>query len=53
MLNSSIITCSTGKHYANIPFQIHPGSRGTSWGGIPFPGVYTSYDYGASVRYLK
>ncbi|OBZ71548.1 putative beta-galactosidase A [Grifola frondosa] len=23
---------------------------GTSWGGIPFPGVYTSYDYGASIR---
>jgi len=22
---------------------------GTSWGGLPFPGVYTSYDYGASV----
>ncbi|XP_006462927.1 hypothetical protein AGABI2DRAFT_152299 [Agaricus bisporus var. bisporus H97] len=22
---------------------------GTSWGGIPFPGVYTSYDYGASI----
>ncbi|TEB20124.1 glycoside hydrolase family 35 protein [Coprinellus micaceus] len=21
---------------------------GTSWGGIPYPGVYTSYDYGAS-----
>ncbi|KAH8078388.1 glycoside hydrolase superfamily [Cristinia sonorae] len=23
---------------------------GTSWGGIPFPGVYTSYDYGAAIR---
>jgi len=23
---------------------------GTSWGAIPFPGVYTSYDYGASIR---
>ncbi|KAH9919183.1 glycoside hydrolase superfamily [Epithele typhae] len=23
---------------------------GTSWGGFPFPGVYTSYDYGASIR---
>ncbi|KAL4259131.1 glycosyl hydrolase 35 family protein [Pleurotus pulmonarius] len=23
---------------------------GTSWGGIPFPGVYTSYDYGASLE---
>ncbi|KAG6899745.1 hypothetical protein C0993_007232 [Termitomyces sp. T159_Od127] len=23
---------------------------GTSWGGIPFPGVYTSYDYGASLK---
>ncbi|TBU22169.1 glycoside hydrolase superfamily [Dichomitus squalens] len=23
---------------------------GTSWGGIPFPGVYTSYDYGSSIR---
>ncbi|TFK27561.1 glycoside hydrolase family 35 protein [Coprinopsis marcescibilis] len=22
---------------------------GTSWGGIPYPGVYTSYDYGASI----
>ncbi|KAF8877096.1 glycoside hydrolase family 35 protein [Infundibulicybe gibba] len=22
---------------------------GTSWGAIPFPGVYTSYDYGASI----
>ncbi|GLB38736.1 putative glycoside hydrolase family 35 protein [Lyophyllum shimeji] len=22
---------------------------GTSWGGIPFHGVYTSYDYGASI----
>ncbi|KAF8624403.1 hypothetical protein AX15_005885 [Amanita polypyramis BW_CC] len=22
---------------------------GTSWGGLPFPGVYTSYDYGASI----
>ncbi|KNZ71656.1 putative beta-galactosidase C [Termitomyces sp. J132] len=22
---------------------------GTSWGGLPFPGVYTSYDYGASL----
>ncbi|KAG5636746.1 hypothetical protein DXG03_004678, partial [Asterophora parasitica] len=22
---------------------------GTSWGGIPFPGVYTSYDYGAAI----
>lgn len=25
------------------------GERGTSWGAIPFHGVYTSYDYGASV----
>ena len=24
---------------------------GTSWGAIPFPGVYTSYDYGASVTF--
>ncbi|CAK5265004.1 unnamed protein product [Mycena citricolor] len=24
------------------------GYGGTSWGGLPFPGVYTSYDYGAS-----
>ncbi|KAF8580355.1 glycoside hydrolase family 35 protein [Ramaria rubella] len=23
---------------------------GTSWGGLPYPGVYTSYDYGASIR---
>ncbi|KAH8822595.1 glycoside hydrolase family 35 protein [Flagelloscypha sp. PMI_526] len=23
---------------------------GTSWGGLPFPGVYTSYDYGAAVQ---
>ncbi|KAJ8691682.1 hypothetical protein PTI98_011229 [Pleurotus ostreatus] len=23
---------------------------GTSWGGIAFPGVYTSYDYGASLE---
>ncbi|KAI9452442.1 glycoside hydrolase family 35 protein [Russula earlei] len=23
---------------------------GTSWGGLPFPGVYTSYDYGAAVE---
>ncbi|KAF7789942.1 hypothetical protein EIP86_000890 [Pleurotus ostreatoroseus] len=23
---------------------------GTNWGGIAFPGVYTSYDYGASIR---
>ncbi|PPQ64156.1 hypothetical protein CVT24_008791 [Panaeolus cyanescens] len=23
---------------------------GTSWGGIPFHGVYTSYDYGASIN---
>ncbi|TCD66865.1 hypothetical protein EIP91_000819 [Steccherinum ochraceum] len=23
---------------------------GTSWGGIPFPGVYTSYDYGSAIR---
>ncbi|EIW81147.1 glycoside hydrolase family 35 protein [Coniophora puteana RWD-64-598 SS2] len=22
---------------------------GTSWGGLPFPGVYTSYDYGSAV----
>lgn len=22
---------------------------GTSWGAIPFPGVYTSYDYGAAI----
>ncbi|KAH8977974.1 glycoside hydrolase family 35 protein, partial [Lactarius hatsudake] len=22
---------------------------GTSWGGLPFPGVYTSYDYGAAI----
>ncbi|KAJ4470950.1 glycoside hydrolase family 35 protein [Lentinula aciculospora] len=22
---------------------------GTSWGGIPFPGVYTSYDYGSTI----
>ncbi|EJC98868.1 glycoside hydrolase family 35 protein [Fomitiporia mediterranea MF3/22] len=22
---------------------------GTSWGGIPYPGVYTSYDYGAAI----
>ncbi|KAF7978635.1 hypothetical protein HWV62_45132 [Athelia sp. TMB] len=22
---------------------------GTSWGGIPFPGVYTSYDYGSAI----
>jgi len=26
-----------------------PMISGTSWGGIAFPGVYTSYDYGASV----
>ena len=24
--------------------------RGTSWRGLPFPGVYTSYDYGSSIR---
>ena len=23
---------------------------GTNWGGIAEPGVYTSYDYGASIR---
>ncbi|KAH9919188.1 glycoside hydrolase superfamily [Epithele typhae] len=23
---------------------------GTSWGGIPFPGVYSSYDYGSAIR---
>ncbi|KAI0671257.1 glycoside hydrolase superfamily [Trametes maxima] len=23
---------------------------GTSWGGLPFPGVYTSYDYGSAIR---
>ncbi|VDB87385.1 unnamed protein product [Peniophora sp. CBMAI 1063] len=23
---------------------------GTSWGAIPFPGVYTSYDYGSSIE---
>ncbi|KAI0278189.1 glycoside hydrolase family 35 protein [Russula aff. rugulosa BPL654] len=23
---------------------------GTSWGGLPFPGVYTSYDYGAALE---
>ncbi|KAI0930973.1 hypothetical protein AcV7_005008 [Taiwanofungus camphoratus] len=23
---------------------------GTSWGGLPEPGVYTSYDYGSSIR---
>lgn len=23
---------------------------GTSWGHLPYPGVYTSYDYGASIR---
>ncbi|KIP02769.1 glycoside hydrolase family 35 protein [Phlebiopsis gigantea 11061_1 CR5-6] len=23
---------------------------GTNWGGIAFPGVYTSYDYGSSIR---
>ncbi|KAI0339083.1 hypothetical protein BDW22DRAFT_1362002 [Trametopsis cervina] len=23
---------------------------GTNWGGIPEPGVYTSYDYGAAIR---
>ncbi|KAI0301135.1 glycoside hydrolase superfamily [Multifurca ochricompacta] len=23
---------------------------GTSWGGLPFPGVYTSYDYGAAIE---
>ncbi|KIJ23862.1 glycoside hydrolase family 35 protein, partial [Sphaerobolus stellatus SS14] len=23
---------------------------GTSWGAIPYPGVYTSYDYGAAIR---
>ncbi|KAF7299571.1 BetaGal-dom2 domain-containing protein [Mycena chlorophos] len=22
---------------------------GTTWGGLPFPGVYTSYDYGAAI----
>ncbi|KAI9568565.1 glycoside hydrolase family 35 protein [Boletus coccyginus] len=22
---------------------------GTSWGGLPFPGVYTSYDYGSAI----
>ncbi|KAF7311208.1 BetaGal-dom2 domain-containing protein [Mycena kentingensis (nom. inval.)] len=22
---------------------------GTSWGGLPYPGVYTSYDYGAAI----
>ena len=24
--------------------------RGTNWGGIAFPGVYTSYDYGSPIR---
>lgn len=24
--------------------------RGTNWGGLAEPGVYTSYDYGASIR---
>jgi hypothetical protein len=23
---------------------------GTSWGNLPFPGVYTSYDYGSPIR---
>ncbi|EJD38336.1 glycoside hydrolase family 35 protein [Auricularia subglabra TFB-10046 SS5] len=23
---------------------------GTSWGSMPFPGVYTSYDYGSAIR---
>ncbi|EIM81441.1 uncharacterized protein STEHIDRAFT_66589 [Stereum hirsutum FP-91666 SS1] len=23
---------------------------GTSWGAIPFPGVYTSYDYGSAIK---
>ncbi|KAH9831459.1 glycoside hydrolase superfamily [Rhodofomes roseus] len=23
---------------------------GTSWGGLPYPGVYTSYDYGSPIR---
>jgi hypothetical protein len=23
---------------------------GTSWGNLPFPGVYTSYDYGSAIR---
>jgi hypothetical protein len=26
---------------------------GTSWGNIPFPGVYTSYDYGSAIRELR
>ncbi|KAF8886209.1 glycoside hydrolase superfamily [Infundibulicybe gibba] len=34
-----IFTCFMGLWYS-----------GTSWGGIPFHGVYTSYDYGASVH---
>ncbi|KAJ7596268.1 glycoside hydrolase family 35 protein [Mycena floridula] len=25
-------------------------SSGTSWGGIPFGGVYTSYDYGGAIK---
>lgn len=27
-------------------------SSGTSWGAIPFHGVYTSYDYGATVNFF-
>lgn len=23
---------------------------GTTWGNLPFPGVYTSYDYGSAIR---
>ena len=40
--------------YANVPLRslsAYPVSlRGTNWGGISYPGAYTSYDYAASIR---
>ncbi len=30
-------------------FNAYMGYGGTSWGWLPFPGVYSSYDYGAAI----
>jgi len=50
MRNLSIITCSMGMFSIDREVSLLTDlSRGTSWGGIPFHGVYTSYDYGAPV----
>jgi len=55
--NAKLINYYMFYGYANSVFSLllrnflFAPYSGTSWGAIPFPGVYTSYDYGASVTF--